>query len=115
MKSFCLLVLIALLAASSFEIKAQTCKPSGGVRGKKPRAGQCNRENDSDCCVQGKFYTTYTCSPPVTSGTKATLTLNSFQKGGDGGGPSACDEHYHSDDTPVVALSTGWKSSFLLL
>ncbi|GKB13186.1 putative ripening-related protein 5 [Tanacetum coccineum] len=68
----------------------------------------CNRENDSDCCVQGKFYTTYTCSPPVTSGTKATLTINSFQKGGDGGGPSECDNQYHSDDTPVVALSTGW-------
>ncbi|GKA69129.1 putative ripening-related protein 1 [Tanacetum coccineum] len=43
---------MALLAASSFEIKAQTCKPSGGIRGKKPPAGQCNRENDSDCCVQ---------------------------------------------------------------
>ncbi|GJS84018.1 putative ripening-related protein 1 [Tanacetum coccineum] len=94
--------------ASSFEIKAQTCRPSGGIRGKKPPAGQCNRENDSDCCVQGKFYTTYTCSPPVTSGTKATLTINSFQKGGDGGGPSECDNQYHSDDTPVVALSTGW-------
>ncbi|GFZ21021.1 hypothetical protein Acr_29g0001830 [Actinidia rufa] len=28
--------------------------------------------------------------------------------GGDGGGPSECDNQYHSDDTPVVALSTGW-------
>ncbi|KAL7603233.1 hypothetical protein Lser_V15G15996 [Lactuca serriola] len=37
-----------------------------------------------------------------------TLTINSFQKGGDGGGPSECDNQYHSDDTPVVALSTGW-------
>ena len=36
------------------------------------------------------------------------LTLNSFAEGGDGGGPSQCDEQYHSDDTPVVALSTGW-------
>ncbi|CAI9264905.1 unnamed protein product [Lactuca saligna] len=48
------------------------------------------------------FYTTYTCSPPVTGDTKATLTINSFQKGGDGGGPSECDNQYHSDDTPVV-------------
>ncbi|XP_027351366.1 putative ripening-related protein 1 [Abrus precatorius] len=40
--------------------------------------------------------------------TKAQLTLNSFEKGGDGGGPSECDNQYHSDDTPVVALSTGW-------
>lgn len=36
------------------------------------------------------------------------LTLESFQKGGDGGKPSKCDHQYHSDDTPVVALSTGW-------
>ncbi|GJU47053.1 putative RNA-directed DNA polymerase [Tanacetum coccineum] len=102
----------AVIAASSFEIKAQTCKPSGGITGKKPPAGQCNRENDSDCCVQGKFYTTYTCSPPVTGGTKDTLRARLvrriFQKGGDGDSPSECDKHYHLDDTPVVALSTGW-------
>ncbi|KAJ1375323.1 RlpA-like domain superfamily [Sesbania bispinosa] len=54
------------------------------------------------------MYTTYECSPPVSTYTKAYLTLNSFQKGGDGGGPSECDNQYHSDDTPVVALSTGW-------
>ncbi|KAL7606426.1 putative ripening-related protein 1 [Lactuca sativa] len=58
--------------------------------------------------AESKFYTTYTCSAPVTSETKATLTLNSFQKGGDGCGPSECDKKYHSDDTPVVALSTEW-------
>ncbi|XP_015167201.1 putative ripening-related protein 1 isoform X2 [Solanum tuberosum] len=75
-----------------------------------PPPGQCNPENDSDCCKQGKMYTTYKCSPPVTGNTKAVLTLNSFQKGGDGGGPSECDNQYHSDDTPVVALSTGWYS-----
>ncbi|CAN4111628.1 unnamed protein product [Withania somnifera] len=42
------------------------------------------------------MYTTYKCSPPVTGNTKAILTLNSFQKGGDGGGPSECDNQYHS-------------------
>ncbi|KAI7724622.1 hypothetical protein M8C21_024961 [Ambrosia artemisiifolia] len=36
------------------------------------------------------------------------MLTTSFQRGGDGGGPSKCDEHYHSDDRPVVALSTGW-------
>nr|XP_033513026.1 putative ripening-related protein 1 [Nicotiana tomentosiformis] len=56
------------------------------------------------------MYTTYKCSPPVTGNTKAVLTLNSFQKGGDGGGPSEFDNQYHSDDTPVVTLSTGWYS-----
>ncbi|KAI3719290.1 hypothetical protein L6452_20191 [Arctium lappa] len=59
MKSFRFLVVLVLLAATSFEIDAQTCKPDGGIRGKKPPPGQCNRQNDSDCCVQGKkCYTT---------------------------------------------------------
>ncbi|PKI38650.1 hypothetical protein CRG98_040960 [Punica granatum] len=31
-----------------------------------------------------------------------------FEKGKDGGGPSECDNQYHSDDIPIVALSTGW-------
>ncbi|KAI5668233.1 hypothetical protein M9H77_18086 [Catharanthus roseus] len=51
---------------------------------------------------------TKACSPPVTGNTHATLTINSFEKGGDGGGPSECDNNYHSDSTSVVALSTGW-------
>ncbi|GFZ06865.1 hypothetical protein Acr_18g0010350 [Actinidia rufa] len=34
--------------------------------------------------------------------------MNSFEEGGDSGAPSECDKNYHSDDTPVVALSTGW-------
>lgn len=106
MKNLGFFLFLVLLATTSLEINAQTCKPSGGIRGRKPPPGECNRENNSDCCVQGKFYTTYTCSPPVTGDTKATLTINSFQKGGDGGGPSECDNQYHSDDTPVVALST---------
>ncbi|KAG9452637.1 hypothetical protein H6P81_005541 [Aristolochia fimbriata] len=61
----------------------------------------------TDCCKEGKGYTTYKC-PPVTSHTKTILTLNSFKKGGDGGAPAACDSKYHSDETPVVALSTRW-------
>jgi hypothetical protein len=89
-------------------VEAQTCKPSGKISGKKPPPGQCNQENNSDCCVEGKPYTTYKCSPPVAGRTKATLTISSFEKNGDGGAPSECDDQYHSDDTPVVALSTGW-------
>nr|GMC89388.1 putative ripening-related protein 1 [Ipomoea batatas] len=42
------------------------------------------------------------------SGEKAVLTINSFEKGGDGGGPSECDGHFHSDDTLIVALSSRW-------
>ncbi|MBA0879736.1 hypothetical protein Goshw_011668 [Gossypium schwendimanii] len=62
-------------------VEADTCKPSGKLRGKKPPPGQC----DDNCCEDGNFAA-----------------------GGDGGGPSECDNHYHSDDEPVVALSTGW-------
>ncbi|KAL6124221.1 hypothetical protein ACLB2K_076736 [Fragaria x ananassa] len=47
-------------------------------------------------------------SPLVSKHTKATLTINSFEKGGDGGGPSECDGKYHSDNTIIVALSTRW-------
>ncbi|KAK3010362.1 hypothetical protein RJ639_010641 [Escallonia herrerae] len=114
MKSFSygalLLLLCNISATFSLVVDAQACRPSGNIMGRKPPPGQCNQENDSDCCVQGKSYTTYKCSPSVSDNTKATLTLNSFQKGGDGGGPSECDNEYHSDDTPVVALSTGWYS-----
>ncbi|KAM7512000.1 hypothetical protein LguiB_010875 [Lonicera macranthoides] len=112
MKSFTfgipLLVLLIIIIANSLQIEAQSCKPSGKIKGIKPPPNQCNKENDSDCCIQGKLYTTYKCSPLVSRKTKAFLTLNSFQKGGDGGGPSECDKRYHSDDIPVVALSTGW-------
>ncbi|KAK6804523.1 hypothetical protein RDI58_002307 [Solanum bulbocastanum] len=108
-KSLLALLMFATLTYC-LDARLQACQPSGSIRGIKPPPGQCNPENDSDCCKQGKMYTTYTCSPPVTGNTKAVLTLNSFQKGGDGGGPSECDNQYHSDDTPVVALSTGWYS-----
>jgi hypothetical protein len=112
MKRFCpkasFLLFVILILIGFVYSEAQNCRPSGAIRGKKAPPGQCNQENDSDCCVQGKMYTTYKCSPSVSTHTKAYLTLNSFQKGGDGGGPSECDKRYHSDDTPVVALSTGW-------
>ncbi|CAI9095473.1 OLC1v1031431C1 [Oldenlandia corymbosa var. corymbosa] len=93
-------------AAGRFQLQA--CRPSGTITGKTPPPGQCNQENDSDCCKTGEKYKTYTCSPDITSETRATLTINSFEKNGDGGGPSECDGHYHSDSIPIVALSTGW-------
>lgn len=36
------------------------------------------------------------------------MTLNGFQKGGTGGGPSECDGKYHSNKEMIVALSTRW-------
>lgn len=108
--SFLILFLFILLTNHNFSEagRLQACRPSGTITGKTPPPGQCNQENDSDCCQAGDKYTTYTCSPAVTSRTRATLTINSFEDGGDGGGPSECDNNYHSDSIPIVALSTGW-------
>ncbi|OMO74822.1 hypothetical protein CCACVL1_16459 [Corchorus capsularis] len=83
-------------------IEGHICKPSGKIRAKKPKSGQCTVEDDPDCCKQGKLYTIYKCSPPVSNHTKATLTLKSFEDGRDGSGPSKCDNQYHSDDEPLV-------------
>ncbi|KAL6128740.1 hypothetical protein ACLB2K_072095 [Fragaria x ananassa] len=83
-------------------------RTSNAVQAAETSPGQCNQEDDSDCCKAGKMYPTYTCSPPMSGNTQAYLTLNSFEAGGDGGGPSECDGQYHDDNTPVVALSTGW-------
>ncbi|TVU32226.1 hypothetical protein EJB05_23948, partial [Eragrostis curvula] len=82
-----------------------TCRVSGFLQGK---AGKCNKKNFSDCCKAGQKYPQFRCSPPVAAKTPATLTLNSFAKGGDGGGPSFCDNHFHPDSEMVVALSSGW-------
>ncbi|XP_050385976.1 putative ripening-related protein 1 [Argentina anserina] len=48
---------------------------------------------------------------PLVSHTKATLTINSFEAGGSGGGPAECDGQYHSDKTLIVALSSGWYNN----
>ncbi|CAF1169836.1 unnamed protein product [Rotaria sordida] len=80
-----------------------TCSPSGVLRG---TGTNCNTENMSECCQAGKSYNQYRCSPNSTS--SAILTLNSFRKGGDGGGAGACFGFFYPDTQPVVALSTGW-------
>ncbi|KAL2477724.1 putative ripening-related protein 2 [Forsythia ovata] len=109
MKNFRVLVsFLLIIMILNLKVDAQSCKPSGKIKGKKPPKGECNRNNDSECCEEGKSYDIYKCSPKLLSKTKAVLTINSFEEGGDGGGPSECDNKYHSDDKPVVALSTGW-------
>ncbi|XP_076896214.1 putative ripening-related protein 1 [Bidens hawaiensis] len=105
--SFCV-TLVILIISNSLQTNAHTCEPSGHIRGKLPPPGQCMENSDSLCCIPHKLYSTYTCSPPVSANTNATLTITSFEKGGDGGAPSKCDKRYHSDGIPVVALSTGW-------
>ncbi|XP_071718788.1 putative ripening-related protein 2 [Rutidosis leptorrhynchoides] len=39
------------------------------------------------------------------------MTLNSFEEGGDGGGPSECDGQYHLNKYNIVALSTRWYNN----
>ncbi|GAY42166.1 hypothetical protein CUMW_064700 [Citrus unshiu] len=86
----CIIFLVTL--STSISVEAGTCMASSKMSGKKPPTGQCNQENDSDCCKQGLLYSIYKCSP---------------QKNRDGGAPSECDKQYHSDDELVVALSSG--------
>ena len=95
-------------AASSITHKPKkpgSCHISGFLQGK---AGKCNPAHGSDCCAAGHRYPQFKCSPPVLAKTPATLTLNSFAAGGDGGGKSFCDNRFHPDSAMVVALSTGW-------
>lgn len=109
--SFKLAVSLAVLVSAQWFFlgaEAQTCNPSGKLKGRNPPPGGCDTGDQSECCKSGESYPIFKCSPPVTGHTKATLTLNSFEKGKDGGGPSECDGQYHSDKTQVVALSTGW-------
>ncbi|KAF6175173.1 hypothetical protein GIB67_022854 [Kingdonia uniflora] len=59
-KIHCSIALVVLLLVTvSLEIEAQLCRMSGRVRGRKPPPGQCNQENNSDCCVEGKMYPVY--------------------------------------------------------
>ncbi|XP_051147305.1 kiwellin-1-like [Andrographis paniculata] len=104
--SFIFLSFYILIALSS--VDAAGCKSSGKIKGKKPPKDKCNTSNDSECCEEGKYYDIYKCSPKESGRTKAVLTLNGFEKGKDGGGPAECDGHYHSDNIPIVAMSTGW-------
>ncbi|XP_043717982.1 kiwellin-like [Telopea speciosissima] len=85
------------------DLGTHTCSnpsPSPGSGGKCKPAGTLH--------CRSKTYTTYKCSPKVTSSTPAKLTNNDFSEGGDGGDPSKCDEKFHSNSERVVALSTGW-------
>ncbi|KAJ1403551.1 RlpA-like domain superfamily [Sesbania bispinosa] len=82
-----ILFLLILVPSFWLNIDAATCKPNEKIREKR---SHCSKEK------------------VPSHGTKAVLTLNSFEKGGDGGGPSECDGKFHSDNTLIVALSTRW-------
>ncbi|CAK8536200.1 unnamed protein product [Lathyrus sativus] len=80
--------------------KPSPSPPSGGSGG-----GNCQSSGTLQC--KTKSYPQYRCSPPVSSSTQLTI-LKPFVTGGDGGGPSKCDNQYHDNSERVVALSTGW-------
>ncbi|XP_060969964.1 putative ripening-related protein 1 [Cannabis sativa] len=101
-----IILFLTLVLINCDEGAASKCRPSGRIKGKKLPPGECME--DDLCCVEGRMYKVYECSPSVTAHTKAYMTINSFEGGGDGGAPAKCDNRYYSDDTPVVALSTGW-------
>ncbi|CAM0905867.1 unnamed protein product [Alopecurus aequalis] len=82
-----------------------SCQFSGYLPG---TSGDCDKNNNPDCCADGQQYERFLCSPPISATTWAVLTVNSFGKGKDGGFPSECDRAYHDDSEKVVALSTGW-------
>ncbi|WOK94472.1 hypothetical protein Cni_G03176 [Canna indica] len=104
---FALIHLSNYLVSSHRSLGLGGCHPSGYLPG---TSGDCKRGYDSDCCQDGKMYPQYRCSPPVTGSTRAQMTVNCFAENCDGGGPSECDDSYHSDNEMVVALSTGWYS-----
>ncbi|KAI9196219.1 hypothetical protein LWI28_022034 [Acer negundo] len=84
------------------DVGTHICSGSGGGSPPSPPSS-CQQSGTLTC--QGKSYPKYSCSPPVTSETKAKLTNNDFREGGDGEGPSECDGN---NSKPIVALSTGW-------
>ncbi|KAK2968847.1 hypothetical protein RJ640_000826 [Escallonia rubra] len=99
-------LLVVFLCIASLDVEAQICEPSGTIKGTKPPK-ECSKRNLSTCCVEGQVYSTYDCSPPVTSHTTAQLTLRTF-----GNHPCQCDGLYRSDDLLIVALSTGWFEDY---
>ncbi|CAN1171848.1 unnamed protein product [Linum perenne] len=125
---FLTMIMATMLYHASFSTAAtcnESCKSNtdcaicsgGGTSGKSSSSSVTIAADDGAggiCRTSGKLscgkrtFQQFKCSPPVTSSTKATLTLNEFGKGGSGGSPSQCDEKFHDDDEPVVALSTGW-------
>ncbi|KAA0035244.1 hypothetical protein IC582_026777 [Cucumis melo] len=89
------------------DVGSHVCSNGGGGGGSSPPSGNSCQPFSHKVC-KGTSHPQYKCSPPVTSSTRAILTNNDFSQGGDGGGPSECDDKFHSNSELIVALSTGW-------
>ncbi len=91
---------LLLIPISDLKLTHGDCEAKGYLQG---TSGPCG--GDDECCVAGESYPEYDCSPPVTGSTPAILTLNNFSGGGDGGGPSECDNRYHDNSEKVILIS----------
>lgn len=96
---FCISQILLLIRLLSAAANGEKCKPSGKIRGKKPPKDKCNRENNSECCEQGKLYTTYQCS-------RRCWRWTALRRAGTAAG---------GFKTKVVALSTTWRGATRLL
>ncbi|KAJ6679650.1 LIPID TRANSFER PROTEIN [Salix purpurea] len=90
--------LLPIVLLSTYSLKF--LKLSNAVQAAKSGAGSHLPTNTTKKMIQIAVKTAST--------TQLINVHHSFEAGGDGGGPSECDKQYHSDDTPVVALSTGY-------
>lgn len=98
-----ILLLLIIVASFWLNTEAATFRADGRLlRAKKHPP----RHHHHKGCEPGKLHASHECSPQESHRNKATLTLNSFEKDGDGGGASSCDEKFHKDSTLIVALST---------
>lgn len=105
-----LLVVFVLLQIMCFpfhEVSAATCHASGVIHG---MGRNCNRENGLDsCCIAGRRYPQFRCSPPVSNKTPAIMTVNRFENGEDHvTRMTSCDMRFHRDKELLVTLSSGW-------
>jgi len=103
------MVVFALLQITCFlfhNVSAATCHVSGFIHGK---GRNCDRETGLDrCCIAGKRYPQFRCSPPVSAKTPAILTFNRFENGEDATRITSCDMRFHRDKELLVILSSGW-------
>ncbi|KAJ8551860.1 hypothetical protein K7X08_028303 [Anisodus acutangulus] len=105
--SLCIIFAIFISSSNAISSCNGSCKSLNDCSGQLICiGGKCNDDPDvgTNTCGGGGSSP----SPPSTGSTPGHLTLNDFSEGGDGGGPSECDEKYHDNSERVVALSTQW-------
>ncbi|KAL6883562.1 hypothetical protein ACP4OV_010976 [Aristida adscensionis] len=104
-----LLVIFALLQVMCFafcDVSTASCHISGFIHGK---GRNCNKENGlENCCIAGKRYPQFRCSPPVSAKTSAGLRFSIFDNGEDRQGIALCDRRAHGNSELVVTMSSGW-------